>query len=282
VRETHAYARDSPLKRKRTSRVVEQRTARTELTRAIVCAFTPQGDEGLAEVLLGLSRNMTVQHIYLNSNGVTVRGAQMLADYFARGTSKLVGLWLGVNRLDDEGVAMVTEAIGKYAPGLQKLCLSSNRFGEEGALAICKNLTAHPSLVYLGLGYNKATHELGELPNNIGDTGAAHVAQWLHDSKTRPPNLRILDVNQNGIGIQGLSSLHDAVLQSPQLINFRFATTPGDDERTRILLANIKEHIARNMDTFSETEGYEFTPITYQQLKHHEWIDNITSNYRNA
>jgi hypothetical protein len=124
---------------------------------------TGLGDEGLNEVLQGLARNKTLRHIYLNGNGITPRGAQMLADYLAakpKGESGLAGLWLGVNRLDDAGVALVAEAIGAHAPGLEKLCLSSNRFGVPGTEAVCRHLAAHPALVYLGLGYNKATHDL--------------------------------------------------------------------------------------------------------------------------
>jgi hypothetical protein len=121
----------------------------------------------------------------------------------------------------------------------------------------------------------------------MGDAGAAIVAAWLHDDSTRPPHLRILDVNENGISMDGLRLLHDAILRSPRLVNFRFATSERD-ETQRVLQVGIRAHLTRNLLADAElgshvhAETGTLAPDIFQRLKHHDWVANITSNYRNA
>jgi hypothetical protein len=121
-------------------------------------------DDGL-EILVrdGLKHNTTLKHLYLNSNGLTARGGCILANYFMykAGCNEpgIVSLWVGVNRMDDAGVQALVRGAATYAP-LQRLTVSSNRFGAETARVIRDCFSAHPTLTALDVGFYKSTLDL--------------------------------------------------------------------------------------------------------------------------
>jgi Ran GTPase-activating protein (RanGAP) involved in mRNA processing and transport len=264
-------------------------------------------DDGVSKVMEGAKYNTGLEYLYLNSNGITPTGASYIADYFRFKAlqnktrrpdgwfpwcwsfvksiwnfifrisppkqSGLKGLWLGVNRIDNEGVIELVDAISTY-PRLEKLCLSSNSFDAVAANAIRDKLSGHKGLLYLGIGFNKATYELGELTNYIGDEGAFPIAEFL----ARTPQLEILDVNFNGIQRTGLLQLRRVILKHKNLVHFR--QTRVEDQID--IMDDINQHLEENCQRKYGITHSEFVKSRiYRELNHHPYITHIDSTTRN-
>jgi Ran GTPase-activating protein (RanGAP) involved in mRNA processing and transport len=173
-------------------------------------------DEGVAVLMSGLRNNTSLRHLYLGSNGITPNGIAPVCDYlssFESGGRSLEGLCLSCNRLGDEGVRLLSESIVKHER-LERLNLASNRIGADGMRSLVRALVgdgdeqAKPAPIQvLDLGYTKATLEIGELGNWIGDEGALHVAELVAHSKS----LMALSVAHNQITQRGMRMIVDAL-----------------------------------------------------------------------
>ncbi|CAK0906553.1 unnamed protein product, partial [Prorocentrum cordatum] len=117
---------------------------------------------------------------------------------------RLQRLYLSSNRVGDEGAAALAEAL--RAPGalprLQRLYLFDNRVGDEGAAALAEALRAPgalPSLQALGLDGNR-----------VGDEGAAALAEALR-APGALPSLQALGLDGNRAGDEGAAALAEAL-----------------------------------------------------------------------
>ena len=71
----------------------------------------------------------------------------------------------------------------------------------------------HKNLVMLDLGMYKATSDMGELPNNMGDEGVQYIAQFLRRNKS----VKIFSILHNAISLQGLEKIVDALEENDNL-----------------------------------------------------------------
>ena len=124
----------------------------------------PIGDKGLQTIFDALQRNKTLKHLFVTSCNVTNTGVASLAD--ANGT-------------------------------LEKLVISKNQIGEEGASHIARILSDTNVLSILLLDNN----------HSIGDKGLQTIFNALKQNKT----LKCLDVTRCGMTDTGMASLADAL-----------------------------------------------------------------------
>ena len=178
----------------------------------INCGLMDEGVESLLDAVGACDpAASTLRHLYLSANGVTERGLAALRRYFverAGGESRLETLFVGANRVGDEGAALLADAV-RSAKRLVRLNVASSRIGARGAQHLARALAGHPSLAVLDLGYTRATLDLGEMANWIGDDGAVHLAQVIGAGQAS--RLVSLNVVGNLIGEAGVRSLLDAV-----------------------------------------------------------------------
>jgi len=100
---------------------------------------------------------------------------------------------------------------------LRRLGLASCRIGPAGARLLADALRDHPSLVFLNLGWTRATEAVRESGNRIGDEGCEALADLLRHNRV----LRVLDLARNDIGPAGLAHLADALSTNTTLVNLR-------------------------------------------------------------
>lgn len=86
---------------------------------------------------------------------------------------------------------------------LERLNLASNRLTVDGISSIVDAMRDHPKLVFLDVGFTKATTTIGEFGNLMGDEGAVKLAEFLKTNSV----LRSLDVLHNNIGQTGLNGI---------------------------------------------------------------------------
>lgn len=225
-------------------------------------------DEGLRYVIQGLSQNTTLRHLYLNANGITIEGAKLIGDYLAAGLNCLESLFLGVNRLGDEGCQEIVRGLA-VDKNLRRLCLGSNRITDAGVATLVDGLisSGHP-LVWLDLGFLKSTIAVRELGNRITDVGAQHLAKLLTHNTT----LRSLSFHYHLFTSEGVSALAKALENNHSLISTgetRFSKEP-------VLSKHINSLLERNRKEASAA----FPDLKLEEIDIPQHVNEIFSVYR--
>ena len=174
-------------------------------------------DEGCQILFEALKVNQTLKHLYLDTNGLTVKSGQTIRAHFESNKNKLESLYLSCNSLGDAGTCEIAAGL-KYDRYLQRLGLASNCIGFDGTRELVDALIDHPSLLHLNLGFMKATVLLGGLDNVIGDQGAAEISRLIRQNH----RIRSIDLTFNGISQRGLLQLKDALETNQTLTTLKY------------------------------------------------------------
>ncbi|CAF3762377.1 unnamed protein product [Rotaria sordida] len=174
-------------------------------------------DEGCKILFDALKVNRTLKHLYLDTNGLTVKSGRIIRLHFEENDNQLESLYLSCNAFGDGGTCEIAAGL-KHDQHLKRLGLASNCVGPDGVRALVDTLIAHPSLQQLNLGFMKATILLGGLDNVIGDEGAGEISRLIRSNKY----IRSIDLTFNGISQRGLMKLRDALRENRTLTTLKF------------------------------------------------------------
>jgi hypothetical protein len=111
----------------------------------------------------GSSQN-NLQHIYLDANGITPRGATFIARWCKEHKDTIKSLYVSINRLGNEGVRDICDAL-HGSKSLKRISFGSNRLTDDIANHIVDFALSCEKLICLGLGCYKSTFDMGEKPN---------------------------------------------------------------------------------------------------------------------
>jgi len=235
-------------------------------------------DEGAKNLFNGLEKNNVLRQLYLTANGITVDGTAYIASYFDRlKQSKIKGitsLWLDINRLDDDGAVVLSDALRDYYY-LRRLYLGSNRIGLTGTERICQNLMDHPNILVLDLGLYKSTADLSELPNNMCDEGAQFVAEFI--SKNR--SVEIVSILHNNVTMLGLEVIKQAVYKSSNIM-YAYHEQYGLDI-PHGFKQSMRQHLEANIQNKYGMGYVDFVKTKLRYMKGSPKLHNIDSVYRN-
>jgi len=173
-------------------------------------------DEGCEILFNALTSNHTLKHLYVDTNGLTVKSGRTIRSHLEKNDNHLESLYLSCNAFGDAGTCEIAAGL-KHDKHLKRLGLASNCIGVDGARALVDALIDHPSLQQLNLGYMKATILLGGLDNVIGDEGAAEISRLIRSNKY----IRSIDLTFNGISQRGLMQLRDALKENRTLTTLK-------------------------------------------------------------
>ena len=179
-------------------------------------------DAGIMSLFEGLSVNKSLRTLYLDANGISIPGTVAIASYFHKicDTARIgiTRLWLSMNRLGDAGCKLLLEALKGYTH-LESLSLGSNGCSPAIAEDIYSCLVDSPNLRFLDLGMYKATADMHELTNRLGDEGIVSIAKLVAENR----NLQCLSISCNGVTNEGLRMfLEEGVKQSQSLVHLEF------------------------------------------------------------
>ena len=235
-------------------------------------------DAGTKILFNSLKQNKSLRTLYIDANGIGVEGARYIADYFdyLKQTKQigLTGLFMTMNRLGDEGVKIIANALSNY-PHLKRLDFSSNRIQNSGLAVLLEQINTLPQLIYLGIGLYKSTSDLGELPNYFDGEGAEIIADFLQTNKT----VQAMDIKDVNIRDGGFVAIADALEQNTTLLDLSYAqfqhTIP------KVVAAKITDCLTRNLKKQLGIELSEFRRTRLREIKHTNQISFIDSIYRN-
>ncbi|KAH8706502.1 hypothetical protein BGZ61DRAFT_531683 [Ilyonectria robusta] len=158
---------------------------------------------------------LSLQHIYMNGNGISTEAARAIGAFLASPHCGLTSIYLSSNPLGDEGVEALAATVPK-APYLTRLFLQSVGVSTKGAIAICKAVTGHTSLESFDLGQAYTTYDLGQAYNFIEDEAVPAICELI----TTKSRLAYLNFGHCPITPPGLKTISEAVLQSPTLVYY--------------------------------------------------------------
>jgi Ran GTPase-activating protein (RanGAP) involved in mRNA processing and transport len=234
-------------------------------------------DEGVAYLFDGLKHNRSLDLLYLDANGIS--SAQPIADYFShlvkfkqRGISSL---FCGINRLGDEGVAMIAESLHDYHH-LKRLSLDANRLAYQGLKILLEQLVNHPNLIYLDLGLYKSTSDMHELPNNFGDESVPLLANFIQANNS----VQIMSIKDANISLAGLEQLAEAIEMNHRLLVFNYDQLGVRKPKT--LIQRIDDKLAENIQNTYGVDTPTFRQQYLRYLKHSDAVRHIDSIYRNS
>ena len=204
-------------------------------------------DDGCRILFDALKVNRQLKHLYIDTNGLTVKSGRTIRSHFEENDNRLESLYLSCNALGDAGVCEIAAGL-KADRALKRLGLASNCIGVDGARALVAVLVDHPALEQLNLGFMKATILLGGLDNVIGDEGATEIARLIQSNS----HLRSIDLTFNGISQRGLMKLRDALKNNRTLTTLKalqFGQVHSDvtKEEINTLLETNKVHWGREI-----------------------------------
>lgn len=166
----------------------------TELEELYLCNNGLAADAGelIATALLE-TKPTSLKVLHFHNNLLETAGSVALAPIVENSPS-LIDFRFSSLRLGREGAVRICQALEpRLGSNIMKLNLSDNTFGEEGAEALAKALSQAPKL-----------EELLLRDDMLGDEGIATICKLLVNSA---PDLQVLDVSGNEIGVDGAKML---------------------------------------------------------------------------
>ena len=235
-------------------------------------------DEGAEYLFDALKYNETLRHLYVDANGLTENSAVYMASYFdylvETGTKGITSFWLGINRLDDEGMIILAKSLKNYKH-LKRLVVSSNRMTNTGLKVLLDALADHTELISLDLGLYKSTSDLQELPNNVGDAACDDISAFIRQNKS----VKFLSVEHNNISNEGLDKICAAFQDNDTILHIIYEQYGLEiPQATRVAMkSKMKENVKATLNTtYSDFVSNHLGPI-----KHSKKVKNIDSIYRN-
>ena len=225
-------------------------------------------DSGVKILFEGLKSNHSLKHLYLSANGVTPNGLQHINEYFKAVESALETLFLGCNRIGNEGAKIVADFLPNTK--LKRLNLSSSRIGAEGMKYLSDALLDNQCIEMLDIGFMRATMDLGELGNYISDEGAVHLAAYLKATT----KLVSLNITHNHITERGMQTIINAVDLNTSLIYFDYVQYGVSFDESA--LNKLKRSSQRNEKQFLENNSHE----ALEAIVKPEHVKEIYSVYR--
>jgi Ran GTPase-activating protein (RanGAP) involved in mRNA processing and transport len=224
-------------------------------------------DSGVAVLFEAMKENKGLRHLYLSANGITPAGLESIKSFYSTGKSQLQTLFLGCNRICNEGAKIIADCLN-YDKELLTLNLPSSRIGAEGMKHLAEALIKHDRIRVLELGYMRATLDLGELGNFIEDEGAEHLARYIEKSK----NLLSLSITHNHITEKGMAAIKRAVKVNESLVSLDYVQygVPVSE----VVLEDLKRTLDNNR------KQYELKKIDIESILIPEHVREIYSVYR--
>ena len=234
-----------------------------------------QTENGIRELCEGLKVNETLERLYLGANAIDQKLVQYLADYFRFKTTYqrpgIIGLWLDMNKLTDDGCRILCEALENYP--IRVLELGSNLISEIGMSYITRYLRNHPTLEVLHLGLYKATADMGVAVNNISDAGVPHICELIEQTK-----LRHLDISMNNISSEGMAHVAVSLEKNTTLWYLNYKQYGQEIEQK--IVHKITKLVERNRAL--HRPEIEFSKDHERRFIHGDNIWTIDSIYRNS
>ncbi|VBB18910.1 leucine-rich repeat protein [Yasminevirus sp. GU-2018] len=244
-------------------------------------------DEGCEHIFKALRTNTVLDTLYIGANGVTVTGVNHVVDYFNHIVDsdtksdtipepRLRTLFLDVNRIGDEGINLLCNALRRYGK-MVRLSVGANRVTHVGMKYVADTFVDDKSLVFLDVGMCKATLNVHELPNNIGDAGVEHIQRLIEQNKT----LRVLNVRHNGITDEGVDKIVTSLKTNTTLFKLHVEQSGGKNVLGVIRMCS--EITDKNILSAISSDSSDLSGVVMKDvvklMSHGDSISNTESRY---
>lgn len=256
-------------------------------------AFGPAGATAISPFL----KNISLRSLLINNNGLGQLGSSIIAKSL-KSMKNLSIFSIGRNRLEDPGACSIAEVIKTtFASSLTQFSIFQNGITKKGILALCDALSMCTNLDILDLQDNTFTEEAAVefskkvIPSiapvirilSLNDCllsrkGSKAILEKMLCSEPLFPNLAVLGLQYNGIGLFEISLLTQLVSSTPHLQSLQLNGNTFDPEDSAFVLLqdtlmrmNQENVIDSLSDMESEVEESESEGSDAEDLKSHEF-----------
>ena len=210
--------------------------------------------------LVNLLNSHSVISLDLTNNNLGPLGCKQIQPLLAISDkkcndAKLRGLNRHGNRIEDEGVRHLTEAITHSNCKLNSLNLSRNSINDEGVKHLAKALT-HSNCKLNSLNFSS---------NNISIRGVKHLAEALTQSNGK---LNSLNLSFNIISEEGVKHLAEALTHSNCKLNSLHLSCSGINEEGVKHLAEALIDSNCKLSSLNLSSNYDISSISDEVVKH--------------
>lgn len=197
--------------------------ARAPALTALNLSDNALGEKGVRAAAAVLTeRQASLESLSLQNVGLSIHACRAVAELLPGAALALRRLQLFNNMSGDEGAVHVAGLLAR-APGMQDLRFASSRVGPEGGIALARGLMAGSALVKLDISDNPLTEE---------------VVPALCGLIKSQPALRVLNLNDTGLGSKGAAQVCVALAQAaPQLEDLGLALNEIDGQGAKAVAA---------------------------------------------
>lgn len=201
-------------------------------------------------------------HVHMTANGITASGAKHLAAFLRMHRHALETVLLDINRLGDDGVAVVLKAL-ESSTTLRRLGVGSNRLTDAGLRTVAAFAARHPTLATLNVGMHLATGDLGERYNAFTNVKPLVALVETH------PGLEVLKVERTGLSLPDVRRIIDAAQ----------ARKERDGHKVSVYGLQLQELPGKSAQSDWMLLAHDDAAL--RELKHPPMVDHIYSIYRN-
>eukprot|EP00934_Nitzschia_sp_Nitz4_P006793 Nitzschia sp. Nitz4//scaffold17_size182527//56450//58579//NITZ4_001843-RA/size182527-processed-gene-0.10-mRNA-1//1//CDS//3329539307//6783//frame0 len=219
------------------------------------------GTKGATAIASILRDNQCLEELYLARNKLGGLGVSRLAAEL-KNNDTLVRLDVSSNQIKAKGMTALAEALRTSTESnLQILDISNNDIKAGGISSLVKLLAEDRRITVLycnnnGLGpegvsqlgnalqINYTLEDLRLENNQIGDSGAWMLMEGLMDNEHRTCAIERLHLGWNGIGLEGVSCLAEALRSNTRLSHIDMTGNLIDDMGAEVLAESLSYHIS--------------------------------------
>ncbi len=175
---------------------------------------------------------VAVERLYLTGNRLTLHDVSWLSALASRAR----GLFVGANRLGDDGVSALAPVLGRNE-GLTELAIGSNGIGAAGWHAVSDALRDHPSLRMFDASRLASVDPSGALADAIADESVFFLATLIRSA----PQLQSISFDGRALSDASIGVLLDALFESRSIVHLDLQRRMNPSQR-----AMLRRILSRN------------------------------------
>jgi hypothetical protein len=187
----------------------------TKNLRTLDLETTELGDAGTCNFIDGIcGKSSSLQHIYLNANGIGKNGCASLGKYLADPSCILESLFVSTNPLGDAGMKLLVPGV-RSSKTLKRIMLGSTGLTSEGVIKLADALVDSDAPIHaVELGPSQTTKAHAQKFNYLDDSCVEALRRLILKS-----SMRFLGLGRTVFSIAGLQEIRAAVTKS-KLLHF--------------------------------------------------------------
>jgi hypothetical protein len=211
-------------------------------------------DKGVAKLfdsLVAYKGLISLETIYLNSNGIGLAACEAISRFLAKEDCALQNLYMSGNPIGDDGALYLAKGL-ETNNSLKRINFGSCGINSKGAIAIMRSLCRHPAVISINLAQAVFTADLKARHNYIDDSALPNAIELVETNHV----LRVFTLGTCAFSPEAIGELQQVVSNSQlffMLAKSCFARVNAHRFSSRKLASNVQSELGLEYQEFLRT-----------------------------